>query len=551
MGVAAPRWRRSADGCCTDWRHWRNRTCRLRARGCWPKKTVSKLVDAIRLDETALLPFRLQWAHSGHYPLQIALFLEAASAIGLIDRGTKGLALMQAGVKKWLALSELERESELQNWLNERLLTAAGASGHPAAALIGAERGIWQKQEALEAWNEALSRAPLSGGAAGISSAGALYVTGSDARREEDWSSGVNAVARWLDVFAAFGWLERGEHYRNGRPCGVYRWRLLSTGGSTGIAVQPDGELLAGPDCGYEYFWELELIGERKSDDGLTVYAMTSASIARALEFGRSKTSIVRFLQAASGSGELAPTVGAMLSEWTARSGRYAFAEATLLRCDTEELADRAEGIPAIAPLLLDRIGPLCYAVDSGSVGEIRRLLAQAGYPARKGVATAVSAREADNAGIAYFAAWEEMLPDSLGVTGQHVGKEGNPSQIGSFLLDAAPLRLYELADIQGGIGKQMGEEARTVPTMWLRELRAYHSTTRRELIQKALALETSVQLKMGGELRLFIPESVNQRAGHWSVSGRLLGENGTERSVMTPDMWEEMKMVIPEGLGT
>lgn len=386
--------------------------------------------------------------------------------------------------------------------------------------------------------------------------------------RDADWSSGSDVVARWLDVFRAFGWLELGEMQAGGQRRAVWRWRPLAAENRTELVVQPDGELLAGPYCGYDVRWELELMSDRLRDEQLTVYVISAASVARAVEQGRTRASLAAFLTTAGGLQELPPTVGAMLDEWTKRAGRYAFAETTVLRCDTEALADWAADHPAIAPLLIERIGPLYYAVDSASVSEIRRELAKAGYPARRGMPTLFRTQDSGAAGGAYAMAARKA---GGGDAAMQAGKGDDAAAVrkasakapsgraeragdtaGTFLYEAAPLRHYELdSPDDGGVGERMRSELRALPQMWLQQLRAYHLSTRKELMQKAMALETSVQIRMDGELRLFIPEALEQRAGQWTVTGRLIGDDGAKPGRLTPEMWEEMKLVVPAGLAT
>jgi hypothetical protein len=84
------------------------------------------------------------------------------------------------------------------------------------------------------------------------------------------------------------------------------------------------------------------------------------------------------------------------------------------------------------------------------------------------------------------------------------------------------------------------------VPSMWIKQLRTYHPTTRRELLERALGWRTSVKLKREGRVLPFVPEQIIDEGSSWTVIGSI-DENGKPTSVqLTPDMWQEMMLVIP-----
>jgi hypothetical protein len=81
---------------------------------------------------------------------------------------------------------------------------------------------------------------------------------------------------------------------------------------------------------------------------------------------------------------------------------------------------------------------------------------------------------------------------------------------------------------------------------MWTKQLRTYHHSTRRELIEQALEWQTPVQLRIERELRSFVPEKLEQQESGWAVVGLLRDEPDRQPIRLTPDMWEEMRLVIP-----
>ncbi|RAP78105.1 helicase-associated domain-containing protein [Paenibacillus montanisoli] len=89
------------------------------------------------------------------------------------------------------------------------------------------------------------------------------------------------------------------------------------------------------------------------------------------------------------------------------------------------------------------------------------------------------------------------------------------------------------------------------VPSMWLKQFRAYHSSTRRELMELALSWRTPVKLSCEGDVRPFVPERIVDADGRWSVVGHFQSEDGFSPAELKPDMWQEMMLVLPVDIGS
>ncbi|WP_308634503.1 hypothetical protein [Paenibacillus silvisoli] len=89
------------------------------------------------------------------------------------------------------------------------------------------------------------------------------------------------------------------------------------------------------------------------------------------------------------------------------------------------------------------------------------------------------------------------------------------------------------------------------VPPMWLKQLRAYHSSTRRELMEQALSWRTPVKLSCEGDVRPFVPERIVDADGGWSVVGHFRSEGGFSPAELKPEMWQEMMLVLPADFGS
>ncbi|MFB9330579.1 helicase-associated domain-containing protein [Paenibacillus aurantiacus] len=86
-----------------------------------------------------------------------------------------------------------------------------------------------------------------------------------------------------------------------------------------------------------------------------------------------------------------------------------------------------------------------------------------------------------------------------------------------------------------------------SLPVSWRSQMRAYHPSTRRELVERALSWRTAVKLTIRGEVVPFIPDKLVEDEGGWCVSGDLRWDGQVERTQLTPHMWDEMMLLIPE----
>lgn len=505
----------------------------LTAKGMIAKKTLDKLADLFQHIEAPLEPFALQRSHGGQYPLGVAIFMEAAHALGLLETSKQRYVVRQRPLEDWLR--NPRRDWLLQDWLTSRLTENTGSCSAPCADLLSLRR-----REELNSWclESALSQAEenrLGKRQAGCDSA--------DWRRQSRWA-GI-----WLELFYAFGWLELARPADEIEGERLFRWKRGPEFCDEELIIQPSGELIAGPGCGFVRRWELELIAERKLDGELTQYALSARTVSAALELGRTKKEIVDFLLASSGLEHLPPSLAMILEQWADRAGQFEFAQATLLRCGSSERADWLAGHPDARPFLIERLGLTEFVVEGEQVSKLRKLLQQAGYPPRKGISASFNREDGAADGVSYPAI--RLNASESSSIGENYAEEQDSfpfSAEGLFVADPLLLRQCPVSD-HPLPEKLLASDWRSVPHMWSNQLRDYHLSTRKELLQKAIALETSVRIKADGMLRTFIPERLEQRGGDWSVIGIWQERGALREERLSPDMWDEMGLALPEGL--
>lgn len=118
---------------------------------------------------------------------------------------------------------------------------------------------------------------------------------------------------------------------------------------------------------------------------------------------------------------------------------------------------------------------------------------------------------------------------------------------------------LYELIQ-ERTTPRQLFAGIDDVPSMWLKQFRAYHLSTRRELMEQALRWRTAVKLNCAGAVTHFIPERIIDEDGGWAVSGysRLRYDDDRHRFreeqltqvKLYPAMWDEMMLLLPMPFG-
>ncbi|MCR2804900.1 helicase-associated domain-containing protein [Paenibacillus soyae] len=498
------------------------------AKGLLSKKTAAKLDEALLLDESKLTVFPLDWANKDHYSLKTAFALTVSSELGLLRKEEGGLALHTERMEAWLALAEEARERELQDRLGGMLFRWVGADALFGSILMGASGGSWYS----------------------ITEAEKLIAGLTDSMHERAMRGQVESAAsrlgmsEWTHLFHELGWMELAEADVEGQAVQIFRWRAFPRENTPeDLIVQPNGEIWAPPGCGYAARWELELLGERVNAEEPLLYRLSAAAVSNALEQGRTKGDIERFLQTA-GGGELSVHVRALLREWTGKACRFSFEEVTLLRCDSDEMAGHAKSLAELAPRLIEQIGERDFIVESSSVSEIRRLLQKSGYPPRKGIG---GVKAAAASYPSFLSAHERAGAEEVRAEQDAISNER-----ASWLLEPIVLRHYQLVqNAQDDPEVVLLPGIERVPAAWWREMRSYHASTRKEFMQQAVSLETAVQLRLNGEIRSFVPEQVEQRGQEWAVTGRMIAGDRPERSRLTPDMWEEMKLVLPSGIGS
>ncbi|WP_334071784.1 MULTISPECIES: helicase-associated domain-containing protein [Paenibacillus] len=512
------------------------------SKGTLHQRSVSKLAGYLYLQENDIAGLDLRYPHHDVYPPQLAVVLDLLLSLELIMKERASWSLNSRELSAWLALEQEEMDALLCRELLHRYIPDDVSVQHCVYRLIQPDlrEGMWYSLGSVFESLQSIGLLP-----------GSLpeFLTG--------W------MEKWLKALAGFGWLDFGTH---GEDKGCFRWRQKPDlrrlpkkesaagralpGGGAGdgkpggttpssppfIIVQPDFEILVPPDVSYRVRWELEACCENLTMDRMSVYRLSRQSVSKAAELGRFPGAVLELLEA---HAEAVPdNVRSALEQWSRELGRTSFEERLLLRCADEAAAGMVAVLPALAGLL-ERIGPRDFIVDAAQAAKVRRVLEEARLaPPKQGGSGAVAPdypRLEEGAGHA-LTALRGTQPER------------------AWIFNGRNLHFYEPSEAIPQISELFpGYE--DVPGMWLKELRHYHASTARKIMEQAIGWRTKVELKMNGSLEEFYPLSLKGDE-KWTVVGRLLkpptqrGDgNGPlqEELELTADRCEAMRLMMSD----
>jgi hypothetical protein len=442
------------------------------AKGALSRKMSDRLERAFPFSRDVLQLFGFGAKEESGCSPSVALLLEAALGLRLLLAGDKGFCINEHALELWLEQDEQAREMELRSWLCDLIFPAVGAAAHCGARMCRIQDGSWRRVQDL--YEEPPFRDDIAAG------------EGREPVMEQR-----QYAQNWLDLFYTCGWLESG-YIEGEKPEAVFRWRPFSHVIENEVMLQPDGEMLAGPQISGSIRWQLEEIADRVSDDWFTLYRLSENRLHWNMGRGAHLEEIEAILQNISGRESLPEAVHNMLQQWYQSwvdkgSKRSSF-------CGIEK-----SGPPKAGESLQSSHAPQpCFL-------EIIR------HPNQQR---------------------SQQFP-------------GIPQQTVPMRLEQDRAWLYRL-EKNRDMHHAFSEKMAAVPAMWLKQRRSYHPSTSRELIAKAISLETAVELSLEGRSVLFIPEATEQRGNEWAVIGRLYGERNLENHVFGPEQWDEIRLVLP-----
>jgi len=150
---------------------------------------------------------------------------------------------------------------------------------------------------------------------------------------------------------------------------------------SKNFIVQPNFEIITGPELSLKTRFMLELLSTRKSRDIALTYTITQEDIIKAREKGYEKKNITGFFKKYS-KNLLPQNVLYSIENWADIFGSVYFENVTLMRFRDESTRERAIHIPSLNPLVKEKLSEDAVVVWTENTEMIVSILRKAGlYP--------------------------------------------------------------------------------------------------------------------------------------------------------------------------
>ena len=457
------------------------------ARGTLNRTSIAKLIASMRIASHELEPIAFAYPDAEHLPRQAALAIDLGLRAGVFVRTERDIRIDECGLSDWLALSVRRADILLHDYLLERY-ASADPQLHLAASAVATLPA--------EQWLETRLFAAI------------VPESKADA---------------WLRVLECCGWVERGT------AGGLAAFRILNDypSGEAGpkpegehregtFIVQPDGEIIVTPDVCLAARWTLERTTERIAADALFIYRLSRDACAKAVDAGYSRQALIDFLE--NGSEEPLPSqVTDALNDWYARLGRTRFEDVLLLRTDSPAIAKLLLEDPELAARKPELVGDRDFIIDAGARKAIEARLSKLGYPP--------------------VAAKHHKLQDAAANTGREHKETGwiyRPYTLSYYEADPS---MPELEELFPGV--------LDIPSAWVREPRAYHASTREEIVRRAIGWQTSLLVRREGETKHFVPSALERQGDGFRAIGHWRGGAGEPRELVEVSGYDLAEIMI------
>ncbi|OXM85876.1 helicase-associated domain-containing protein [Paenibacillus rigui] len=503
------------------------------------KRQLQKLSELLTLPDPWLEGAGMKYAYVDIYSPKIAFLMELLTRLELLEGHSDGLLLHPLNLERWLSLSEKEQNDTLYAIWKQAAFPGAVWLQHAVSLLERSEEGGWIRSTRILDW---LSQQGLRHGGEGSRESMSPFPL-------EDAEALLQLERQWIYPLIAFGWMEKGTD-SHGVP--LYRWikhpikPAGPVGGGAGISsseegedqerfyVQPDFELLVPPEVGFAVRWELSVLADLHKSDQVSLYKLSKESLQRAMEHGRRAEEVINFLERYSLYG-VPENIKLTIAQWAKPFGKVGLAQVVLLRCLDEAAADAVRKLPGSGEWLLEPVGQLAWIVKPDQVKKISEALTKAGWMPGK-IAQLDGATGPSRGTELLKPDFDKRALSSADPTHNWLFNKGfiySRHGLGYFEMEP---RLPEIRDLYPDLNG--------IPTGWVRDYRAYHVSTRREMVEKAMEWRAGLQVRYNGQDHLIAPRKLQETRGTWSMTG--LEQTEQQEVCWFPEEWQEMKMILP-----
>ncbi|MCY9696294.1 helicase-associated domain-containing protein [Paenibacillus alginolyticus] len=484
----------------------------LTNKGTLHKKQLQKLTEHLALPNDILRSSGLTYAFRDVYDEPTALMIEIAIRMGFLSINSQGDGYLfnQQSCLKWLQDSYARQQGQLYQIWRQLLVPAPVWLEHGISWMERGEYGQWYEVDII---------------VKGIRSCCSL---GGQVTDEASLRKAI--MTTWMVPLSVFRFIELGIDKEDHL---WFRWLITPIQQAShnnkendlrssethvevrpSLYVQPDFEMLLPPDVSLHTEWNIAAFADLQTTDLVRTYRITKESCCRAWEKGMSSEEMVRMLHE-NALYEVPAHITITLEQWGEQAGKLYIEEVTLLRCRSEDIAEALLRNEKCLPLLGERVGGSDFIVLREHLTLLTKCLEKMGFNPR-------SSRKDKHAEVSNTLISSE-------------------NQTGGLCYSRDTIQLYEM-DTHLPVRDELYPDMQDIPVSWIKEFRAYHGSTRKEMIRKAIEWKSVLQLRKEGRNRLIIPRILREERSGWILEGL---EEYQEISLASED-WEEMKLILP-----
>lgn len=468
----------------------------LTQKGTLHKKTILKLTDQLQLANFGDCKLPFTYACTEVYEPGLAILLDAAVRLGLLQREESSIKLHKDTLAEWLSLTFGQQQSRLYQLWKQNAFPAAPWLQHAISIMQTIPDFQWCSINEIAVW---LGQNQVQMG--GLTEGRLIG----------------ELLQQWVLLLEKFRWIElvKDDQY-------WFRWLIsVDVSEMSGQAtrteekgclyIQPDFEILLPPTAPFLVEWEIAAFSQLTRSDQVRTYLITKQSFHRACDAGADWREWIDSLKKWSAYA-VPDNVLHMLEQWGSQYGNVYFTEVALLRCLNKEMADLIVNNDKCKPFIQEKIGESSFIVSGDQIAEFRKLLEQMGaYPRRSLVKTETASNDK-----------------------QCLSLQG-------WITSRDPIHIYELESSLHTL-EDIYPDMQEIPALWLKEYRAYHASTKKDLIRKAIEWKSYLKLGKEGIDRYIVPKALSESQSGWTLTGT---ESMDEVSLGLED-WNEMQLILP-----
>lgn len=420
------------------------------------------------------------------------------------------------------AVIDIAARIGLLNWEGNRLTVDASAweeflagTGVQQAQYLSREWLIWHAPDTV--WQQHASYAIHAMPDSGWYDLKELYTAlfhGGCLSEELAWPSFVAKLEQTLLApMAAFGWLQVAK-LRDGRI--LLRKAGLLAGSRDGPnmpCVSSQGDVMLPLTRKLQEHWAILCCAELEDGgEPVPVYRLTRASVLRGKGLG---VSAIEWLHRF--AIDIPCHLADQLRKWEDRYGEIEVRTHMVLSCRDESLAEQLQHWPQLRGFIEAAGDGFVVLATHTTQPELGKLLAGSGY----------------------HLVWKSEEQQRSEETTER-------EKLSAVLTGYEEQQLLNPADKLPSI-PELYERMNAIPSSWLQELRKYHPSTGRQMMEQAIRYRSGVQLRVQGDAIVFYPERVvGDRAG-WTVEGWMAtGPQERKKKQFSPKEWEEIQLLLP-----